>query len=211
MEHFIEVGSAYDMRDPNPEKNFGIHGAEVKMFSRGEHGVVQFIIFSNRFLSATIEELIQNNPEYSHLSERDLKKIRNYSGEFTSGKELEEIIEHNKFINQLELDNDFLIRPNPADLGYHSPIPMFEGQEPIREIYKKMELIHLENGEIDFIPPVYGDAIICPYLLNDAPCYYDGSGLNAKKVFDILNKQGIEETWNYLDNCYQNQFADIIL
>lgn len=74
-----------------------------------------------------------------------------------------------------------------------------------------MELIHLENGGIDFIPPVYGDAIICPYLLNDAPCYYDGSGLNAKKVFDILNKQGIEETWNYLDNCYQNQFANIIL
>ena len=92
MEHFIEVSKAYDKRDPDPEKDFGIHGAEVRMFSRGENGVVQFVIFSNRFLLATTEKLIQKQPEFSHLSGRDLEKIRKYSGEFTSGKELEEIM-----------------------------------------------------------------------------------------------------------------------
>ena len=209
MEHFIEIEPAFDKRHPDPEKNYGIHGSEIRMLSRGEYGVVQFLIFTHRMLPHITEEFIENYLENyleNTLSDKELRKIRKYSGDFTKGKELEEVIEFYKFVNQLELGTiDCLIRPNGADLGYHSPKPLYEGQEPIRAIYKEMELIHLPNGDLDFVPPVYGDPIICKYLLSkNSICYYDGSGLHGNEAFDILIKNGIESVWNYLDKCYED-------
>lgn len=210
LEHFIEIVPAYDKRHSNPEKNYGIHGSEIRMFSRGEYGVVQFRIFTHRMLPHVTEEFIENNLGKNYLSDKELRKIRRYSGEFTKGKELEEVIDFYKFVNQLELGTiDCLIRPNGADLGCHSSKPLYEGQEPMRTIYKKMEIIHLPNGDLDFIPPVYGDPIICKYSLSkNSICYYDGSGLNGMKVFDILIKNGIESTWNYLDKYYEDNLQN---
>lgn len=208
MEHFIEVTPAFDKRHPDPEKNYGIHGAEIRMLARG---VIQFLIFSNRFLQHNTEEIVQRAiSEFPYISEKHLTKLRNYSGEFEKGKELEQLIEYAKFVRQLELEYfDCLLSPTGADLGYHSPVPMYEGQEPIREIYKSPKIIRDKNGEFaDLIPAVYGDPVICPYLPNDVPCYYDGSSLQAQEVLKILVDSGIEKTWEYLDYRYQNQFVE---
>lgn len=71
--------------------------------------------------------------------------------------------------------------PLPADLGYHSPHPMYEGHQPI------------------------GDQP-CPYI--DAPCYYDGSGLRAEDVYNILVEQGGEAVWEYMENEYNSLFGE---
>ena len=79
--------------------------------------------------------------------------------------------------------NDFpymFHKPMPSDLGYHSYKPLFEGQTIITEK--------------------------CPYL-NNQPCYYDGSTLEAEKVFDILCKEGSNGVWNELKSFYKSTFG----
>ena len=68
-----------------------------------------------------------------------------------------------------------------ADVGYHSPKPIYDGQEVSTE------------G--------------CEYL-NGKPCYYDGSGLRAEEVGvpTLLNK-GSEGVWEMLEEEYHRYFG----
>jgi hypothetical protein len=70
--------------------------------------------------------------------------------------------------------------PLPADLGYHSYTPRYEGQTPL-------------TG--------------CP-ILDGKPCFYDGSGLNAEQAFTVLCNGGDEELWVFLEQYYATVFAD---
>ena len=73
--------------------------------------------------------------------------------------------------------------PMPADLGYHSPKPMYEGQEPVLD------------GED------------CPWL--GVPCYYDGSGLAANAAFKVLVQGGEEALWDFLEEAYKSRFDEM--
>jgi hypothetical protein len=68
--------------------------------------------------------------------------------------------------------------PLPADLGYHSPHAMYEGQDT-------------------------RDA--CPYL-DGKPCYYDGSGLNAKRIYNVMVTEGGDGMWRELEAFYTKTF-----
>lgn len=75
--------------------------------------------------------------------------------------------------NQREFD-----RPMPADLGYHSLKPMYNGHYPTEK---------------------------CPFL-NGKTCYYDGSGLNAERIFDVLLYKGSDGVWEELKAYYHELF-----
>ncbi len=75
--------------------------------------------------------------------------------------------------------DDRLEKPLPADLGYHSPKPMFDDHE----------LCHDK----------------CEYL--DGPCYYDGSTLNAERVFNVLLEKGSDGVWKLLEEYYIETFG----
>ncbi len=75
---------------------------------------------------------------------------------------------------------DKIYPPMPADLGYHSKKPNYEGQEP------------MENE--------------CEYI--GGKCFYDGSGLNAEEPFRILCNEGGEALWAYLEKVYESYFND---
>jgi len=47
MERIIKFHPAYDKRDPDPSKNYGIHGVEIRFLLKGEHGAVQFLIYTD--------------------------------------------------------------------------------------------------------------------------------------------------------------------
>lgn len=68
--------------------------------------------------------------------------------------------------------------PMPADLGYHSPTPRYEGQSLMQDN--------------------------CSVL--GGPCYYDGSGLNASKPFSILIHEGSDRLWEFLEGYYKETF-----
>ena len=75
-----------------------------------------------------------------------------------------------------------LFSPMPADLGYHSPKPKYDGQESTSEK--------------------------CPYL-DGKPCYYDGSGLNAEPVYEILVREGSDGVWKRLEEYYVQVFGEL--
>lgn len=71
------------------------------------------------------------------------------------------------------------IFPMASDLGYHSPKPMYEGHTPMTR----------ECGQIE-----------------GGMCYYDGSGLAAEAVFDLLVQEGHESVWRRLEQEYHGRF-----
>jgi hypothetical protein len=144
----VEITPAFDRRDTDPKKNYGIHGCDLRMVLTGPAGAVQFVLFTNWHLP--------------HVMEETVKK--------TVGTTLDEIGIKVRFL------------PMAADLGYHSLVPMYDGEE---EPTNKS----------------------CPYL-GGRPCYYDGSGLNAERVYEVLLKEGSEGVWKYLEGYYYDTFEE---
>lgn len=126
LERIVKFYPAFDKRDSDPKKDYGIHCVDLLMLVKGEKGAVQFRLFTGWYLS--------------HLDQKS--------------------------------------EPAPADLGYHSLKPIYEDQTPISEN--------------------------CEWL--NAPCYYDGSGLNAQRVFDVLLKEGSDGVWRELEEYYNEVF-----
>ncbi len=71
--------------------------------------------------------------------------------------------------------------PLAADLGYHAATPMYEDQWRMDE---------------------------CDIL--GIPCYYDGSGLNAEPVLELLQTEGREATWERLEQYWHETFAELM-
>lgn len=78
-------------------------------------------------------------------------------------------------------DYHWMERPMPSDLGYHSPVPLYDGQGIVTEE--------------------------CPYL-DGKPCFYDGSGLNAEPVFERLLREGDAGVWDALEKYYERTFDE---
>ena len=76
------------------------------------------------------------------------------------------------------IELECLFTPMAADLGYHSPISHYVGQEPMSEE--------------------------CEYT--DGVCYYDGSGLAAESVYNTLLEEGDEGVWHELEEYYKEIF-----
>ncbi|MDP9162377.1 MAG: hypothetical protein M3O09_19395 [Acidobacteriota bacterium] len=84
-----------------------------------------------------------------------------------------------KFDNRVnENDSRFthlFCHPQPADIGYHSYVPHYEGHTPMSKE------CHLLKG----------------------PCYYGGSSLNAQIYYDILVERGGDALWDALEDKYK--------
>lgn len=57
LERITEWTPAFDKRDADPNKNYGIHSAECRWVLRGEKGAVQFVIFTSWHLPHVQTEL----------------------------------------------------------------------------------------------------------------------------------------------------------
>lgn len=143
MEKIIEFLPAFDKRNANPSKNYGIHGVDLRMYLKGDKGVVQFVLYTNWHLPHVQDELESKTVDIDRFYIKTFK-------------------------------------PQPADLGYHSPKPRYEGQ------------YRTENCD----------------LLDGHECYYDGSGLNAERIYDVLLKEGSEGVWRELEIYYNQLFCE---
>lgn len=197
MERSLQINPAWDKRNPDPAKNYGIHGVDIRMVVKGKEGAVQFVIYTQRHLPKVIKELVRNNYPYLGLATKEI--ILAYSGDFTPGKELEQLIDYEKWISSKHINKDFLIRPIGADVGYHSKIPRYEGQTPMGVYHS-----HKEDGTIE----IHGEPLLCGYL-DGAPCYYDGSSLEAVSLLKKLVSHGEEYVWKYLENYYTQTFNSL--
>lgn len=134
----IRLSPAYDKRNADPEKNYGIHGVTLGMYLAGPEGAIQFVLFTNWQLPHVQIEIDQRR-SYDHT----------------------------------------LCHPMPADLGYHSKISRYEGQAPIEQD--------------------------CEWT--GGVCYYDGSGLNADRIYQVLLVEGDAGVWRELEVEYQARFS----
>jgi len=137
FQRVVEFRPAFDKRNADPHKNYGIHGVDMRMVLVGDRGAAQFVLYTGWHLPHVVSEFK------------------------ASGRSLGD--------------------PLPADLGYHSREPRYEGQTAASES--------------------------CEYL-GGCPCYYDGSGLNAERVFDALRAEGGEAVWRELEDFYNQIFAE---
>lgn len=71
-------------------------------------------------------------------------------------------------------------QPLAADVGYHSPKPMYEDHSPM-------------SGECEYVP--------------GGVCYYDGSGLRAQEWYEQkLLPGGSDAIWEALEEEYEDRF-----
>ena len=140
--HKLEFIPAFDKRDPDPTKNYGIHGMEmVWTYGEPQTGIVVFRLFTNWHLPHVASEL---------------------------GKKEPELVGDEWY---------WMLRPMPADLGFHWTSPRYAGQE---------SLTHA-----------------CEFL-GGRKCYYDGSSLNAMSVFNDLVSKGGRAVEEYLEEYYND-------
>jgi len=141
MKRTVEFTKAFDKRDPDPSKDYGIHGVDIIFALSKENKAVQFIIFTNWHLP-------------------------NVQGE----------------IDSMPLNSEFPFSrhiPQASDLGYHSPKPMYEGQE--------------------------ASSYNCK--LTGGKCFYEGSGSYAQEIFEVLLREGSEGVWRELEEYYNYIFG----
>ena len=74
------------------------------------------------------------------------------------------------------------MRPMPADLGFHSPIPLYEGMTAMDE---------------------------CDLNADGAGCHYDGSTSGASKPWHILCTEGMDAAWAFLEAYWHETFDDV--
>lgn len=210
MERILEVPAAYDKRSDDPKKDYGIHSAEIRMILKGPEGAVQFVVYTARYDEAVHKELIRKQ----HIP-KEYEPLHKWFGPMTPGKEVEELIEYGRWFRKSFPGHSmmgFLFKPQPADVGYHSPKPMHAHQDPTGSWQYTGEMIMEVVSDspsqatlIEVPERVRKEPPPCPYL-DGKPCYYDGSGLHAERVYDLLLNQGEEAVWKYLEKYYQDTF-----
>ena len=68
LEHWVEAHAAYDRRDDDPAKNYGINGVELRWVARGDRGAVHFLMGTGWNLPDVQEELDGKRDErFPHL------------------------------------------------------------------------------------------------------------------------------------------------
>ncbi len=69
FERTITFDPAFDKRDPNPAKNYGIHGVTLRFVLKGTQGAVQFVLYTNWYLPHVQQELdLRLDDKFPHLS-----------------------------------------------------------------------------------------------------------------------------------------------
>lgn len=84
----------------------------------------------------------------------------------------------NWYLPELEIHNQS--SPSLAEIGFHSPKPLYEGQ--------------------------YGPRKDCPYIKGD--CYSDSGFSLGDICLDIMFRQGSDGIWEYLEKYYNEIFKD---
>lgn len=67
FERLIEMLPAYDKRDPDPRKNYGVHGVTLTMTVRANHRAVQFTLYTKWYLSHVQAQFDANLPDRNPL------------------------------------------------------------------------------------------------------------------------------------------------
>ena len=142
FERIVELIPAFDRRNEDPNKNYGVHGVDLRMVLKGADGAYQFVLYTSWMLPHVQAETDSREPDprFPYLFHK----------------------------------------PQPADVGYHSKVPQYEGHTP-------------------------ANVKQCPYT--GGVCYSDGSALAANDMYRVLCERGSEGVWEELEALYAARFG----
>jgi hypothetical protein len=100
MERRIEFYPSYDKRDPDPSKNYGVHGVDIRFYVIGDKGAVQYAM-STGWLVPSALDLPDESLDWNNW---------------------------HRYSDMLHIKLGRLGYPMPNDLGYHSKVPRYEDQ-----------------------------------------------------------------------------------
>lgn len=147
-EQIIRFSPAYNKTNIDPSKDYGIGAMSIWFFLRGDLATVQFNLGTNWHLEEDRQRLLSLGRTF-HIPEPDpacIARQKKFASLFNSGppytREMVECDAHSA---------KTLGKPMGYDVGYHSPVALYEGQ------YCRTDCEFFPNGT----------------------CYYDGSSLRA--------------------------------
>jgi hypothetical protein len=213
FQEITEFTPACDKRDPDPKKNYGVHGVSLRMVLKGPDGAVQFVVFTNWQLPNVREELDRTTIERIAHATKPARTVTKLKGVAPSliPMVLDQVERGVVPYEEGERELRCFYHPMPADLGYHSPKPMYEGQPPMgaeKFDFENKEVLKGATGEIAIPTRVQTGTFTPCELLDGGPCYYDGSTLNAEPVFEVLLREGSAGVWRELREFYLQTFRE---
>lgn len=178
LERITQFDPAWDKRNTDPKKDYGIHSVQVRMVLKGKKGAVHFVFSTGMLLPSTMREYIKNGrAKYEFITpntEWYLNKPMGYDvGYHTTKKQWEnqEINWPQKMIPKKKDGKDVAM-----DFKDPKTFPTW------RKIGKK--------------PP------ICAWL--GKPCYCDGSAMRAETYMTTLLEKGSDAIWKLLEADYKD-------
>src|SRR5258706_6564104 len=165
-EQIVKFAPAFDKTSDDPSKNYGIASMRIWFYLKGDLAVVQFNISTGWYLQGSNSRVILG--QLYDIAETDpavLKRMREYSGLFGGRPETHKVVLCD-YYNVKDA-----LAPQGWDVGYHSPVALYEDQG-------KME-------ECEFFP---GNG-----------CYYDGSSLRAQEWVKKFIGGGTDWLWTKME------------
>jgi hypothetical protein len=107
FERVTQFLPAYDKRDPDPRKDYGVHGVDLLMYVKGSLGIVQFRLFTGWLLPETVGATKGDWPQ----------------------------VEYHDYSQNINNQISARMYPMPADLGYHWTSPRYRDQTGRNDCY----------------------------------------------------------------------------
>ena len=139
MKRDVFFSPAFDKRNPEPKKNYGVGAVRIKFLVSDERGATQFVLYTDWYPA---------HVQRAGMGTHSLNEVK----------------------------------PAAWDLGYHSPVPQYEGQKVTSES--------------------------CEYI-GGRPCYCDGSGLMAEPLVYALLDGGSDAVWQLVEQRHEELFGAV--
>lgn len=187
LERITKFIPAFDKRDDDPNKYYGIGAMEVLMLVKGKKGAVQFRFSTGIYTPEVTQELAENG----ELNWKELSP----GHWFAIGKPMGYDVGYHSLEPQYEgQEVMWPTKMRKADPDMPEPGPNATQEE---------RLAYIQNVVFDKI----GEAAPNCDILG-APCYYDGSTMRAEEWLTILIREGVGKIWEMLEAEYKELFHE---
>lgn len=192
MERITQINPAYDKRDPDPKKDYGIGAVSLIMVLKGKKGAIHFSFGTGMYLERTQQRLAKEGK----LNWEELSPGHWYSVSKGMGYDVG--------YHSLTPQHDFQKKEGP-----HWPKKMYKKNpnlpDPGPNATQEERLKYLNNIKWRKIGK---KAPNCIWL--GKPCYCDGSAMRAEEWFNILKEKGSDVIWKMMETDYKDMFGKLI-
>lgn len=178
----LELIPAFDKRDPDPQRNYGVGCSMLGFVLKGPKGAVRWAMFTGLNLPHVVGEHVEKLARHG-LPAGKCALLRTLTcGGLTAENVFDRLAQQREALAQVGIGfpEDIYFRAHDGPVSYHSPAPLCDWQTKPRPD--------------------------CPYL-DGRPCYHDGSALAGEDVMEAFRTGGQDAVWRWLEAYYRDTFG----